>query len=159
MTSETAAEERLLSPATRVIVVALAVDSQGQVLLCRMAQNRGVFPGQWALPGGGVEQGERIEDALRREVREELGVDLASFRPAIFKDAVLEKTYADGARRPLHMIFLVYQCTLASSSLSLNDEFSEAAWFGAAELSQLSLSELTWDTLLQTGFLPNNSGA
>ncbi|MDI5349372.1 NUDIX domain-containing protein, partial [Salmonella enterica subsp. enterica serovar Kentucky] len=40
-------------------------------LLCKMADNRGVFPGQWALSGGGVEPGERIEEALRREVREE----------------------------------------------------------------------------------------
>src|SRR5215475_8397568 len=93
----------------RLIVVPLAVDEERRVLLCRMAPDRGVFPGQWALPGGGVEPGERIEEALRRETREELGVELASFQPALFKDAVLEKTYADGTRRPLHMIFLVYR--------------------------------------------------
>ncbi len=159
VTDKPTTEEQVLSPTTRVIVVPLAIDPQGQVLLCRMAQNRGVFPGQWALPGGGVEQGERIEEALRREVWEELGVELASFRPAVFKDAVLEKNFADGTRRPLHMIFLVYQCALASSNLSLNDEFSEAAWFGAAELADLSLNDLTRDTLLQTGFLKDETAS
>jgi len=139
---------------TRLIVVPLVVDANNRVLLCRMAANRGVFPGQWALPGGGVEPGERIEDALHRETREELGVELASVTPLLFKDAVLEKTRDDGTHQLMHMVFLVYRCTLTSLTLSLNDEFSEASWFRAVELIQLPLSDLTRDTLSQAGFLP-----
>src|SRR5215813_13893683 len=107
---------------TRLIVVPLVVDLDERVLLCRMADHRGVFPGQWALPGGGVEAGERIEDALRREAREELGVELASLKPLLFKDAVLPKTYSDGSRQDIHMVFLVYRCTLVSPDLVLNEE-------------------------------------
>lgn len=55
----------------RTIVCPL-IQNDGCYLLCKMADNRGVFPGQWALSGGGVEPGERIEEALRREIREEL---------------------------------------------------------------------------------------
>ncbi|VEB56789.1 Pyrimidine deoxynucleoside triphosphate (dYTP)pyrophospho hydrolase YfoO [Salmonella enterica subsp. enterica] len=54
----------------RTIVCPL-IQNDGCYLLCKMADNRGVFPGQWALSGGGVEPGERIEEALRREIREE----------------------------------------------------------------------------------------
>jgi nucleoside triphosphatase len=138
---------------TRTIVVPLVVDARDRVLLCRMAPNRGVFPGQWALPGGGIEAGERLEEALRREAREELGAELADLKPLLFKDAVLDKTRADGTRQPLHMIFLVYRCTLASENLSLNDEFSESAWFTPTELADLELSQLTRDTLSQAGLL------
>ena len=53
-------------PQSRLIVVPVAVDASDRVLLCKMAPDRGVFPGQWALPGGAVEPGEAIEDALRR---------------------------------------------------------------------------------------------
>ena len=56
----------------RTIVCPL-IQNDGAYLLCKMADDRGVFPGQWALSGGGVEPGEQIEEALRREIREELG--------------------------------------------------------------------------------------
>ncbi len=57
--------------------------------------HRGVFPGQWALSGGGVEPGERIEEALRREIREELGEQLllTEIKPWTFSDDIRTKTY------------------------------------------------------------------
>ena len=118
-----------------------------------MAPDRGVFPGQWALPGGGVEPGERIEDALRREAREELGIDLLSIVPLFFNDAVLEKTFSDGSKTPLHMVFLVYRCTPASLSIRLNEEFSDLVWAGPSDLPGLLLNPLTRDTLVSAGYL------
>jgi nucleoside triphosphatase len=140
---------------TRLIVVPLILDEGRRVLLCRMAPGRGVFPGEWALPGGGVEPGEPIEAALRRETREELGAELASHRPLLFKDAKLQKSFPDGTSRELHMVFLVYECTLTSPALSLNEEFSEAAWFSSTELAGLPLNDLTRDTLCEAGRLAN----
>ncbi|MEB3743134.1 nucleoside triphosphatase NudI, partial [Escherichia sp. Ec20190506] len=61
----------------RTIVCPL-IQNDGAYLLCKMADDRGVFPGQWAISGGGVEPGERIEEALRREIREELGEQLGN---------------------------------------------------------------------------------
>jgi len=47
----------------RLIVVPLIRRADGRYLFIKMPLHRGVFPGQWGLPGGGVEEGERIEDA------------------------------------------------------------------------------------------------
>jgi len=138
---------------TRLIVVAVVTDETGRVLLCRMVPDRGVFPGQWALPGGGVEPGERLEAALRREVREELGIDLEAARPLLFKDDILEKTFEGGRREPLHMVFLVYVCRPASLSIVLNEEFSEYLWADPAKLQTLELNALTRDTLTSAGLL------
>lgn len=147
-----------MAPQTRLIVVAVVTDDERRVLLCRMAPDHGVFPGQWALPGGGVEPGERIGAALRREVREELGIDLRAATPLLFKDDVLEKTFDDGRREPLHMVFLVYSCRPASRSIELNEEFSEYVWAGGAELEALELSPLTRDTLRSAGLLRAGAG-
>jgi len=53
---------------TRLIVVPLVVDAEDRVLLCRMASHRGVFPGQWALPGGGVELGLSLNEELSEAI-------------------------------------------------------------------------------------------
>jgi 8-oxo-dGTP diphosphatase len=57
-------------------VVAVILRRPGQVLLCHRSPGRRWYPGVWDFAGGHVEPGERPEDALRREVAEELGATL-----------------------------------------------------------------------------------
>lgn len=58
---------------TPVHVVAAVIERDGRLLACRRAPGRDAA-GRWEFPGGKVEPGERPEDALVREIREELGV-------------------------------------------------------------------------------------
>jgi nucleoside triphosphatase len=139
---------------TRLVVVPVIRDKDGAVLLCKMPGDRGVYPGQWALPGGGVEPGERLVDALRREIREELGVELASARPLFFSDLEREKTLPGGERRLLYMVFLLFDCTVESSSIQLNDEFTEYAWVPPEQLPGYDLNAATRKTFTAMGLLP-----
>jgi ADP-ribose pyrophosphatase YjhB (NUDIX family) len=61
-------------PLRRLTAVVACVDDAGRVLLVK--QRAGPFSGAWLLPGGGVDGGETIEDAVRREMREETGCEL-----------------------------------------------------------------------------------
>ncbi len=138
----------------RTIVCPL-IQNDGCYLLCKMADDRGVFPGQWALSGGGVEPGERIEEALRREVREELGEQLvlSDITPWTFSDDVRTKTYADGSQEEIYMIYLIYDCVAANREVKINEEFQAFAWVKAEDLGSYDLNIATRKTLTLKGLL------
>lgn len=62
----------------RITAIVACVDAAGRVLLVK--QTGGPYAGAWLLPGGGVDDGESVEEGLRREMREETGCDLLDLR-------------------------------------------------------------------------------
>jgi nucleoside triphosphatase len=138
----------------RVIVVGVIQNAEGQYLICRKPGNRGVFPGQWGLPGGGIEPGERMEAALRREIQEEVGLEINDIQPLLFKDGQYPKLYPDGSREMIYMIFLVFTCRASSEEVVLGEEFEAYAWVSAAELAGYDLNPETRDTFVRMGVLP-----
>lgn len=138
----------------RTIVCPL-IQNEGDYLLCKMADDRGVFPGQWALSGGGVEPGEHIEEALRREIREELGdkLVLSAITPWTFSDDTRVKTYADGRKEEIYMIYLIFDCISANREIAINEEFQDYAWVNPADLPKYDLNVATRRTLSLKGLL------
>lgn len=138
----------------RVIVCPL-IQHNGDYLLCKMAADRGVFPGQWALPGGGMEPGETMEGALRREIREELGaaLEIAAIQPWTFRDDIRHKTYPDGTTEEIYMIYLIFDCISANRAVTFNEEFDQIAWVSPAALSDMDLNEATRITFAQKGLI------
>ena len=124
----------------RVIVVGLIHNARGEWLLCKMPADRGVFPGQWGLPGGGLEAGEEAETALRRELREEVGLEVSEIEPLFFTDGLYTKRFSGGAARPIYMIFLVYKCRATSDAVTLNPEFEQYIWVAQGSLRNYDLN-------------------
>ena len=129
--------------------------NDGAYLLCKMADDRGVFPGQWAISGGGVEPGERIEEALRREIREELGEQLllTEITPWTFSDDIRTKTYADSRKEEIYMIYLIFDCVSANREVKINEEFQDYAWVKPEDLVHYDLNVATRKTLRLKGLL------
>lgn len=136
----------------RVIVVGLVRNAANELLLCKMAKDRGVFPNQWGLPGGGIETGEKMEGALRRELQEELGIKITDIKPVMFKDGTYEKSFPGNIKKTVYMIFLIFQCKALDESLNLNEEFVEYRWVKENELKSLELNTETIDTLRKAGY-------
>ncbi len=137
------------------IIVCPIIKNNGDYLLCKMADDRGVFPGQWALSGGGMEPGETIEEALRREIREELGEELriTEIAPWTFRDDIRVKTYPDGRKEEIYMLYLIFDCISANRQVTFNDEFQEIKWVSPNDIGQLDLNEATRMTFKQKGIL------
>lgn len=138
----------------RVIVCPL-IRNAGAYLLCRMPKDRGVFPGTWALSGGGMEPGERIEEALRREIGEELGskLEIASTKPWTFRDDIRTKTYPDGSTEEIYMIYLIFDVEALNRDVEINDEFDDHAWVKPEDLGGYELNEATRLTFAHKGLL------
>jgi nucleoside triphosphatase len=137
----------------RVNVVAIIHNDTDEILLCKQT-SKGVYPGQWAIPGGGVELGEGLEEALRREIKEEVNLELASSTPFMFSDDVRDKQQNDGSIEKLHMIYLLFDCAARNpKSLQLNEEFEASEWVSKSDLGKYDLNSATVKTFTRKGWL------
>ena len=141
----------------RIIVVGVIQNTEDEYLICRKPKNRGVFPGQWALPGGGIEPSEHMQDALRREIKEEVGIEIFDIRPLFFKDGQYPKQYPDGSRENVYMIFLVFSCRAGSKEVAVGEEFEAYAWVRKEDLVDYELNEETMGTFNQMGVYPQSN--
>jgi nucleoside triphosphatase len=133
----------------RMIVVGVIQNAKEEYLICRKPTNRGVFPGQWALPGGGIEPGEHMEEALKREIQEEVGIEIYDIRPLFFRDGQYPKLFPDGESIDIYMIFLLFSCHACSEEVVVGEEFDAYAWVGGPELANYDLNEETKATFIQ----------
>ena len=145
------------SPLRRVIVVPLIQNDRDQYLICKKPKALGVFRGQWGLPGGGIEADETMEAALRREIREEVGLEVFDIEPLFFTDGFYPKYYADGSQQPIYMIFQVFSCQADSDKVKLNMEFEAYAWVDSPALRDYDLNSATLETFRRVGALHDAS--
>jgi len=121
----------------------------------------GVWPDCWNIPGGGVDEGERKEDAIRRETFEETGIDISSHRLEMIDDlgsGITEKTLRDSGERVIvDMKFTVYKVTLDKDAidvhLKLDDEFLEGKWSTIEESKKLKLTPPTIELFKRLGYI------
>jgi ADP-ribose pyrophosphatase YjhB (NUDIX family) len=114
------ARAAVLATMHRLVTNAIVMDGN-RVLLCKA--NRGVAKGWWNLPGGFVEWDEHPWDCLIRELKEELGVEVAGGEFLLVSRRSFE-------RSGYHMVCFLYRVTLKTKTLKLDPtELDEAAWF------------------------------
>ena len=123
-------------PTRPYLAVSAAIFRDGQVLIVR--RGRPPAQGLYTLPGGGVELGETLEQAVIREVREETGLAIAplalvGFREAIGRDAA--------GRVERHFVILPFAARWIRGEIALSEELAEAHWRKPDELAGLKTTD------------------
>jgi 8-oxo-dGTP pyrophosphatase MutT (NUDIX family) len=123
-------------------VVAVILLRAGQVLLCHRSPERRWYPDVWDLPGGHVLPGEHPEDALRREVAEELGAELGGTEGG----PVLRQVDPQAG---LDLTVWVSRHWRGSITNLQPEEHDAIGWFGKDQIGELALADPSYPGLLR----------
>jgi ADP-ribose pyrophosphatase YjhB (NUDIX family) len=115
----------------------------GRVLLVR----RGKEPlrGRWVIPGGTVEPGEGLEDALVREMREETGLTVRPGEVLLVFDRILR----DGETVRYHYVIVDYLCERLSGEVRAGSDADEVALVAEADLPGFDLPDKALEVVLE----------
>ncbi|WP_200974508.1 NUDIX domain-containing protein [Echinicola sp. 20G] len=112
-------------------VGAVIINPKNEILLCKSVK----WNNQYVIPGGHIEKGERMEDALKREIREETGLEVYDLRLLSIQESVLQDHFRDDR----HFIFIDYTCRTDNFEVVLNDEAEEFEWVKPEEILSYDL--------------------
>jgi mutator protein MutT len=123
-------------PDRPILAVSAAIIRGDRVLLTQRA--RGPANGVWTMPGGVVEAGETLSEALVREIDEETKIKiepvaLAGHREVMVRDA--------SGRAERHFVIMCFASRWISGEPQLNEELADARWVQLSELSQYKTTD------------------
>ena len=114
---------------------AIVKNSEGKILLHRRSDSDA-----WSLPGGAMEIGESISETVKREVKEETGLEVEpEYITGIYSDPKHIIEYSDGEIRQEFSI--CFACKAVQGNLRISEESLEIAFFTPQEIEQLNMHE------------------
>lgn len=123
---------------------------------------KGIYPNCWHIPGGGVEKGETTLEAMRREVFEEVGIDISKYDAFLLNDtdnAVAKKQFEDGGRiYKVMMRFYDYKVLINDKrskdiEVKLTSDLIKFKWFDIKDLSKVKLTPPSQKLFKKLGWL------
>jgi len=114
---------------------ALVVNPNAEVLIVRTTKWRGT----WGVPGGKLDWGESLQEALLREFREEVALDLQQVRFALLQEAILDSQF----HVPAHFVLVNYYAFSASTQVVPNEEIVEWVWLPPEQALSYPLNNFT----------------
>jgi len=129
-------------PDRPVIGVGGVIIDRGRTVLIR----RGTEPllGQWSIPGGTIEIGETLEASVRRELREETGLEVRVLELIELFDRIYREpapASANDKRPRFHYVIADYLCELVSGEPRAGSDVTDIAWAREEELPKFHLTE------------------
>lgn len=123
-------------PDRPIIGVGAVIVSDGRVLLVRRATEP--LKGEWSVPGGVLELGEKLHDGVRREVQEETGLDVEPQQVLEVFDSIFND---EQGRTQYHYVLIDYLCCVLRGEARAGSDVSDVQWAGEEEFAGLKLRE------------------
>lgn len=146
----------------RDIVSALIFSKDGKLFQGMKDKKRGgVYCDCWHLPGGGVDAGESRESALKREIKEEIGMDISFYAVGLVDDegeGISKKILPSGEEVLCRMKFYVYRVDVNDRNsdeifINLNDDLVKYRWTSLDELAAIKLTPPSVELFKKLGYL------
>lgn len=122
------------------LAVSAGIFRDGKILLVRRA--REPSKGVYTFPGGRVEFGESLTEALAREIQEETGLKIEIVGLIGYREALPAKTGGHG-----HFVILPFAARWVANEVALNDELDDARWLPPGDLGGLPITLGLQDTI------------
>ena len=140
-------------PTRPFLAVSAAIFRDGKVLVVRRARKPAL--NLYTMPGGVVEAGETLVEAVAREVREETSLEievlaLAGHREALMRDAQ--------NRVERHFVIMCFAARWVSGEPHLNEELDEARWLDPSEIASLRTTEGLAEIVSDAAIIVNKKG-
>ncbi len=110
-------------------------NSKKEILLGKRSKNMSTFPGFWGLPGGMPEHNEKIQETAKREVKEELGIDIKIIKRS---KNVYENFPTKECR--FHSVDIPFYARIVEGKPEAKDETQEVKWFKPSEIKNIKLA-------------------
>ncbi len=144
----------------RNIVSALIISKDGRLLMgMKDPSNGGVYVDCWHIPGGGIEEGEDHIQALIREIKEEVGIDITSSKIELVDDlgSGISTRHKNGEEVECHMKFNVYRVdfpiTFTDVQVALHDDLKNFEWVELGKLPNYKLTPPSITLFKRLGWL------
>ncbi|HLC39524.1 MAG TPA: NUDIX domain-containing protein [archaeon] len=134
--NEKYAEQKYPEPA----VGALIFNKEGKIILMKSHKWRG----KYMMPGGHVELGETFEQALKREVKEETGLNIYDIEFVLMQEFIFGKEFW----KKRHFIFIDFACKTNSTKVRLNSEGQEYKWVTPKKALKMPIDTYTGKTII-----------
>jgi nucleoside triphosphatase len=125
------ADQQYPEPTVRAFIF----NAKGELLLLQSHK----WPGRYVIPGGHVELGERLEQAVVRESKEETGLDVYDVAFINFQEFIYDPAFW----KPRHFIFFDFACKTDGAEVCLNDEAQGYIWVELRQALSLALDTYT----------------
>ncbi|MFP3951597.1 MAG: NUDIX hydrolase [Candidatus Bathyarchaeia archaeon] len=133
---------RRLYPKLPIVGVGILIQRGDEYLLIKRASEPDA--GLWSIPGGLVEVGERVEEAARREAKEETGLDVHLIS---LLDVIDKIVYDEDDQIKYHFVILDYIAEPVSGTMAPRDDALEARWVHPKDLHRYELSPTLMELL------------